>query len=940
MTPERSQQVSQLYHAALAREPGERSGYLEHACAGDESLRREVESLLAYEDVAADFLEMPAVQPALTAGGQTEAAELVMIGRQIGPYKVLSLIGAGGMGEVYRAYDQRLNRDVAIKVLPARSLADNDRRRRFVQEAQAASALNHPNIITIYEIESDQGRDLIVMEYVRGKSLDALIPRHGMRLTEVLRIAIPVADALAAAHARGIIHRDLKPANVVVGTDGAVKVLDFGLAKLIRSESTPEGETLTQGADAGLSVPGPIAGTAAYMSPEQATGGKMDARSDIFSFGTMLYEMVTGVRPFVGSSTSDTLSAVIRAQPKPPTAVAANLPTDLEKIIHRCLRKEPERRFQHIGDVKVGLQEIKEESESARTPAMAIPRRRRLVLAVVAFTLLVMAVGTWRLWWSSGEAPALSVVPLTALEGYEEFPTFHPDGDQVAFDWNGEQQDNFDIYVKLVGSSEVQRLTTDPAPDFAPSWSPDGRQIAYIRGVRDDCCRLRLMTALGGSDRQLSDLRVDVRIAWSPDSRYIAAGRGDSDLLTSASRRSEMFLIPAAGGEPRQLTRRTGPGADRAPAFSTDGRRLAYASCDPGCDVVVVDLDPAFSVTGPPRRLTHQSVWAVTGIAWSRDGKSLVYGVQQAGLGYLWRVGVDIGGQPPERIEAAGINAFSPALSTSRDRVAFTRGLSNSGIYRFEPTGPAQPVISSSYGNANPEISPDGRRIAFCSNRSGDAYEIWVGGADGRGVQQLTHGPGRHQCSPHWSPHSNQIAFDSQAADGHWHIWTIAADGGTPQQVTRGDGDQNIPSWSRDGQWIYYSWNQESGRDIWRTRVADGATTTVRVTSDGGVYGRESADGKNLLYMTKPDSPLLAVPVTGGVSHQMISCVGRTAFGVADAGLYYVGCDPSDAPVHMMNPATGADQILGKLEKFARGIPSHFTISRDGATVLYRPGDS
>ena len=220
-------------------------------------------------------------------------------GTRLGSYEILALIGAGGMGEVYRARDPRLNRDVAIKILPADRVGDQDRRRRFVQEAHAASALNHPHIVTIYEIESANGDDFIVMEYVRGKSLDALIPRQGMRLGEVLRIAIPVADALAAAHARGIIHRDLKPANVMVGADGAVKVLDFGLAKLIGNDDSGEAE-LTHTADVALSAPGTIAGTAAYMSPEQATGATVDARSDIFSFGAMLYEMVTGVRAFAG----------------------------------------------------------------------------------------------------------------------------------------------------------------------------------------------------------------------------------------------------------------------------------------------------------------------------------------------------------------------------------------------------------------------------------------------------------------------------------------------------------------------------------------------------------------------------------------------------------------------------------------------------------------
>jgi serine/threonine protein kinase len=244
------------------------------------------------------------------------------------------------MGEVYRARDLRLNRDVAIKVLPPDRVGDESRRRRFVQEAQAVSALNHPHIITIYEIESANGIDFIVMEYVRGKSLDTLIPHHGMRLNEFLRIAIPIADALAAAHVHGIIHRDLKPANVMVGTVGGVKVLDFGLAKLMGDEPAAD-ETVT--AAGAVSAPGKIAGTPAYMAPEQALGERVDARSDIFSFGAMLYEMLTGDCAFVGASTAETLAAVVRAQPKPLGEIVPNTPGDLQKLISRCLRKDPER---------------------------------------------------------------------------------------------------------------------------------------------------------------------------------------------------------------------------------------------------------------------------------------------------------------------------------------------------------------------------------------------------------------------------------------------------------------------------------------------------------------------------------------------------------------------------------------------------------------------
>ncbi len=297
-------------------------------------------------------------------------------GSKLGPYEILSVLGSGGMGEVYRAVDPRLGREVAIKVLPAERM-DEERRRRFVQEARAASALNHPNIVTIHEIESADGRDFIVMEYVAGKSLDRLIPRQGMPLGEALRIATPIADALARAHGRGIVHRDVKPSNVIVGSEGAVKLLDFGLAKLVASAATsPEAETET--AERPLTCAGAVSGTVGYMSPEQASGREVDARTDVFSFGALLYEMVTGRRAFAGDSAAATLAAVMREQPKAPSEVAPDVPRDLERVILRCLRKEADRRYQSMADVKLELEQIKEDSDSQqRAGAAPGPRRRR-----------------------------------------------------------------------------------------------------------------------------------------------------------------------------------------------------------------------------------------------------------------------------------------------------------------------------------------------------------------------------------------------------------------------------------------------------------------------------------------------------------------------------------------------------------------------------------
>ncbi len=311
------------------------------------------------------------------------------------------------------------------------------------------------------------------------------------------------------------------------------------------------------------------------MSPEQATGGKVDARSDIFSFGAMLYEMATGVRAFAGPSTADTLAAVIRAQPKSPSAIVPALPSDLEKVILRCLRKDPDRRFQHAVDTKVALQEIKEESESGSAmPAGGRGSRHWPWVAALVVLACVIAGGTvWRLRPDhESDAAAPRVVPLTTLAGSESQPTFSPDGSQIAFVWGGEKDDNQDIYLKIIGSSEVRRLTTDPARDVAPSWSPDGRQIAFVRlGPAE--ARIKLVSPLGGSETTLNDFPTSGPLGWSPDGRYLAAGRVPSP---GSDEDTGIYLLPTQGGPPRPLTRAKTSARDSAPAFSPDGRQLAY----------------------------------------------------------------------------------------------------------------------------------------------------------------------------------------------------------------------------------------------------------------------------------------------------------------------------------------------------------------------------
>ncbi|MBM3747597.1 MAG: hypothetical protein FJW34_17565 [Acidobacteria bacterium] len=893
------------------------------------------------------------ISPPADASGARATGKLLslttkrMTGHTIAHYEILDKLGEGGMGVVYKARDTHLDRFVAIKVLPPEKVADPERKRRFVQEAKAASALNHPNIVVIHDISSEAGRDFIVMEYVAGKTLDALIPRKGMRLGEVLKCAVQIADALAKAHAASIIHRDLKPGNVMVDEHGLVKVLDFGLAKLTEA---PVGQAVSPAEMPTRTVQpqtaeGAIVGTVGYMSPEQAQGKPVDARSDIFSFGSLLYEMVTGRRAFRGESNMSTLAAIIKQEPEP---LGVEIPRDLEKIITRCLRKDPARRLQTMADLKVALEELKEESDSGKLAGELPPRPRRYRWAVAGLAALLV-VAAAALWWhfrKPVQEPEPKVTVFTSYPGLQGMPSFSPEGNQVAFTWQGEKQDNTDIYVKVVGTETALRVTTHPARDDYPAWAPDGRSIAFLRQTSERTAAIYRMAPLGGSERKIADVVVSGLpfsgggLCWSRDGKWILSSDADSP-----GKPSYIVLVSSETGEKRKLTAGEGLG-EFHPALSPDNRMLVFARelAVTQSTLFVLPLDTELKPTAAARQLRPAGLRNSNPV-WTADGKSLLFISTDLGLpsGRLWRISAS-GDSPPAPVPQAGEGAIMPAVSPQGNRLVFSRLFADSNIWRIEASGPGGPagaprqVVASTRADSWPAFSPDGRRIAFESSRSG-GFGVWLANADGSNSQPLHVDPNYLSEDPAWSPDGRTIAFDARK-DKQLQIYLISPEGGAPRRLTNHPSDNYVPSWSRDGKWVYFTSNRTGREEVWKVPAAGGEA--VQLSRNGGWTAQESPDGRTLYFDRGPGSltsltSLWKIPVEGGEETQVLDSVGARNWAVVDQGVWFLNwTSPGDAVLQFREFASGKVTRVAPISK--RLVPG-LAVSPDGRTILYAQYD-
>jgi len=760
MQAERWKQIEELYQAALAQPPEKRAAFLAAACPDDSQLRGEVQSLL--DQQADSFLESAPVSAVKALGA----------GAKLGNFEIVELLGRGGMGEVYRARDARLKREVAIKVLPAAMARDPDRIARFEREARAASALNHPNIVSVHDIGCDNGIYWIATELVRGDTLRRMIEAGPLPAPKAVDIATQVANGLAAAHAAGLVHRDLKPDNIMVTRDGHVKILDFGLAKQRR---TSEESTATDLTDEGV-----VMGTAGYMAPEQVRGEAADQRSDLFSFGVVLYEMLCGKRAFAGDSSVEVMNAILKGEP---AELPASVPIALGRIVRRCLEKDPARRFQTAQDLGFAL-----ESSLGSRPKAA-PQRRAWPKWTLAAALCVALAGGVLLWLARP-------MPLPRVTGMAQITrnggiiegTVSPllsDGSRLFF----EATDIMPVYQVSVNGGEVPialQTKGGEGGEWLMDISRQRTEFLVCRSLKYPLCELWAEPMVSGSPRRLGGIEARLYAAWSPDGQQLAYA-GDGELHLADRDGTEIRKLATLGGDPHYVR------------WSPDGRRIRV-SVQGVADKPTRLWEVLPDGTGLRQVLPDWNPsWSTYNGTWTPDGRYFVFLSNQKIWVVREKVGfLERGGSEPVELNTGLLAVDYPLPSADGKRLFFGGSQARDEFLRLDLKSGRFSLELPGISGTGLEFSRDGKWITYVSVPEGVLFRA---AADGSHRFQLSWPP-LQPAMPRWSPDGKQIAFTAALPGKPDRIYIVPADGGTPRQVSNGEagkrGDWD-PSWSPNG---------------------------------------------------------------------------------------------------------------------------------------------
>jgi Tol biopolymer transport system component len=952
--PERWEQIERLYHAALEREPSARAAFLAEACAGDEELRREVASLLAYDNQPASFIEAPALEVAarelaaeslFTASTRSPAH----VPSQLGGYHILSLLGRGGMGEVWLARDPRLGRQVAIKLLPAEFTQDAERVRRFEQEARTASSLNHPNIITIHEIGEVEGQRYLVTEYIEGETLRQRIehaPQRRMRLTEALEMAAQIASALEAAHNAGIIHRDIKPENVMVRKDGLVKVLDFGLAKLTeRAAAVVDAETPTR--ERVSTEAGAIMGTVAYMSPEQARGLKLDHRTDIFSLGVILYEMMAGRRPFEGQTASDLIAAVLTSDPIPLAQAAPEISPALQRIVMRCLEKQMEKRFQSAGDLSFALEALSSPSDSRAGVAAAAlsgaaasgrgpTRRRRLsqgsmawiVAGVLALAVIWLAVAYFK-------RPAAEVkagrFPIPLPEGITQagYPAISPDGRHLAF--TATTKGGPLLWVRPLDSLTAKALPGTEDAD-SPFWSPDSQFIGFFAEGK-----LKKIAVADGASTTLCEA-TGVGGTW---------GRNGVILFTSYQG-SEINRVSEGGGLPTVVMR---PNSSRqeiyhlGPYFLPDGQHFVFYVGGPEREKAGIYLGSLDG--GEAQQLVTADSNAVFTPSLSAD--------RQKGFLLFMREGTLLAqpfdaaqrrltGEPFHIADQVRRMIFwKGAFSVSENGVLVYRSSGSSGqqLGWFDREGKSLGLIGSAGSFFLPKLSPDEKWVAVPrSDSTTKTYDIWLLDVVRGTESRFTFDPATDQAVV-WSPDGRQLIWASNR-DGEHNLYEKAKSGtGQDTMLLKSDRPKYPNDWSRNGQFILYlQRDPKTALDIWVLPLGGDRQPFPYLNSQfNEIEARFSPDSKWIAYASDETGTyevyVQPFPPTGSKWPISIKGGNHPRWRLDGKELFYIAADGKMMAVEVKSGASfeaGIPQAL--FDYRSSKIEGQYAVTGDGQRFL------